>query len=389
MIFTPQGNDSDACAGIQEFTRSRPVPTQAFRAGNLALFVFSLSLWSGSIIWCYIYRKHSHMRTVRPFTSNLLMGCSNIILSVALSLNLAIPNLPCGILMTSLLFGLGGMSIHFQYMLFIFLLESYFSQVVGNNARVLKVQNSSLEDSSSESSSLKQKADYRDAMVSFIKFFIGFHKLTDLNFNIMVLLRSGYFLIVLTVCIPVLLAIVLLLIFLPQYHSPCIDCALFLDPFIAFLGMYCVYGLASSRVIWVIRKSHFVDSKGIYFQLGLAMGPAAPFGITALVLAIIDPENAEFNFQFMYFEWLWQILMHTVYWYAMIGEQMRVVYQSQKQKRIQPNKESGYANWSEVAQELDSQPELREEFEQYTIHHFSRSIYCLCSLYIWLLTTPS
>ena len=54
---------------------------------------------------------------------------------------------------------------------------------------------------------------------------------------------------------------------------------------------------------------------------------------------------------------------------------MRVVYQSQKQKRIQPNKESGYANWSEVAQELDSQPELREEFEQYTIHHFAAENY--------------
>ena len=370
IVFTPSANGSNVCAGIEEYNHARPIPTPSFRQGNLALFSFSVILWSISIIWAYVYRKHSHMKTVRPFMGNLLMGCSNIILSIALALNLGIPNLPCGIFLVCLLIGLGGASVHFHFMLIVFVIESHFSQVLGENARVLKVNNNNLEESSSESSVGKKHPGYFAQLFSLMKVTAGITAITDLSYNEIVAVKGAYSLVLLFVFVPLVLAVILLLIFVPQYRGPCSGCALFLDPFITFLLSYLIYGLAATRLLWVARSARFADSKGIFFQLGLAMVPEIPFSTSCLVLTIIDPGNAEFDFVFMYFEWIWQILMLTGYWYAMIGHQMLTVYRSQKQNRIQPNPDA-YGNWAQVTTELDSHPALKERFQTYTINQFA------------------
>jgi hypothetical protein len=140
--------------------------------------------------------------------------------------------------------------------------------------------------------------------------------------------------------------------------------------------MYIVYGIAAVRILWVARASKFVDTQGLYYQLGLVLIPASPLTITAIILTIFDPGNASFNRQFMYFEWIWQSLMSTLYWWGMVGLNIYKVYRSKKRERSEHIRRSTLpTSGGNILGEMERNPVLRMQFEIYAKNHFAVESY--------------
>jgi hypothetical protein len=360
IVFTPT-NETNTCGGVDAYNSFRTAATPSFYQANLGLFLASLLLWGGSLIWCWLNRHHPRMKTVRPFLSNVILVTSMMTLSVALSLNLATPSLPCGVYMFTLIGGLGGCGVHFYIMLTIFVIESHFAQNLGKYAATLRT-------STDETTSIRSMPSRWAATLSFIKIAIGLSSLRTLTFEELIALKNAYAVIAFFVLLPACIPILVLFITLPVYQT-CTGCALFIEPFIGFLGVYSICTLAAARILWVARSSRFVDTLGVYAQLRFLLFAATPIAVPTILLTILDPNNLSFNHQFMYFEWPWGAMMQVVYWWGMIGQNILHVYRDTRSKHSSSPVTT--PSFGLCFSELDRRPSLRNRFEQYSIEHFA------------------
>ena len=365
MIFTPQ-NDSDVCNGITNYEASRIPSSELYIQVNFSIFILSILIWTISLIWCWFNRHELRMRSVRPFSVNVVLIVSNILVSVALSLNLSITSLPCGLLLGSLLLGMGGCSAHAYITLVIFVIESHFA----TNVKRYTV----LSDDESSDAFTKSDLGSGFAFYSLLKIAIGYDAFDELSFEALVKLKKAYWVIALFVLLPIAIPVLIILLTIPVYRH-CTNCAIFLEPFVVFILVYVVYIVAFGRILWIAHQSKFVDTQGVYFQLGFISIPAGPFALASLILAILDPGNASFNHQYMYFEWTWQFLLHVFYWGGTIGLNIKSVYSSKKNSVVHDTNRriTLYSSISSagILTELERNKSLRDQFEAYAIQHYS------------------
>jgi hypothetical protein len=377
MLLTPTwpANSTDVCEGIASYDASRPPASDAFRLGNWVMFWIVVSIQLLSTCWFWFARNESRLRTVRPFSTNVLFGASQIIFDVGILLNLAIPNLPCAILLCALLWGLAGFGTHFFVRLLVYVVESQFALSAD------KLQVPLLDDNHSEMTLHTGTGSIGtsfSAVKSLGKLALGFCQLQDVPLQDLVIAKRSWLTIASIVIFPSVIPVFIVLIVEPQYQR-CVGCAIFLEPLIIFVPTLAFYILVAARMLFVAHKQKFPDSQGIQAEsYWIAFGIATPSALIWVAM-VIDPNNVQYNREFM-FEWGLTV-MQFLFWIVCVLWQMIMIYQS-RSRRLRPRYKSLQPSAAEYETEinflllLNEDPSLKEEFQEYTIEH-----YCVENLY--------
>ena len=278
---------------------------------NLALFVLSVSIWTVSLIVLWFARNSPTLRVVRPFVLSFEMIISLVFFSVATSLNLAIPNLPCGVLMTSFLFALAGFATNYFVRAVVFTIESQFAL----NASKFVVN---LDDSVSDLSTFSKPSKF-SAIKSLVLLTLGVRGLKDVEMNDIVVAKRSYGTIILLVVAPSLLPIFVLFAVFPEY-SQCHGCPIFLEVNALFFFALFSYNVLGVRILYVAWKFSFPDSQGILLELKLITFLVAPGALLIWGVMAFDPTGSEFNRSIMYEYFL--CFIGFLYWLVCVALQL-------------------------------------------------------------------
>jgi len=305
MVFTPlPANESFPCNGLDLYEASRPPLTVSFQTGNLVAFLFSVSFWAFAAIWFYRARKTTRMRVVRPLFLNWLLCASAILFSCSWASNLAIPNLPCGILLFSFLFGIAGFAVNFFTRAIVFVVESQFAKTAGKHA--LKFDE--LGDLTSQHSGVStdigawKSSTTGASLIVMARLLLGLSSFEQITLVEVVGVRNSYKAIALLSILPGALPALVILTIKTQYRH-CAGCAIFFEPLLGFITAISIYVIAALRILWFAWKSQFTDSHGIFRELVFICIPVGISALGACILLAVDPVNVEFNRDFM-FEWI-------------------------------------------------------------------------------------
>lgn len=366
MKSTPPGNENGTCTGIYEYENARPKINWGFLQTHTIFFVVSLTIWMLSLIWLFIYRKHRQLAATRPFFSNLLMCLANMVFSIALLLNVAIPNLPCGIFLASLIGGIGGCGAHLFLLLTIFILESNYAQNIGNYGGRMQFK-----DTQSVGTTW-YRVSVPVAMQSLFLLMIGRMSIQDLSLEDSITLKSSYWTITIMVLLPIFIPMTLIIIIFPVYRE-CLGCGLFLEPLLGFLCIFGIYLLGTFRMLWIAKHSNFCLLDSMMQSIRILLFLAIPPAILFTSLFVLDVEQKEYRREFMYFEWGWIMVMHVAYWGALVGSVMWRVYFS-PEKVVHEGDEVDYRReFQQFMYEIDTN---YQGFTNYLIdHHAVENLY--------------
>jgi len=377
IIFAPTGNDSaNVCAGLDAYESARPSPSDLFQQFNLAVFIYSICLWSLSLAWFWRYREAKRLRIVRPFFANVITCVAHMFFAIAMSLGLARQDLPCSLTLVAFFLWISGGIVHLYITIIIYLLESHFAQNVGKYA-VLTSSSANGEDRSEVTEKTpvwRIQSNFLSAFLDFLKVAVGAKSLEALPFTSLLVLKKRYPAIALMIALPSVIPLSIILGTSAVYRT-CVGCAFFLEPLLGFLALYLVYALGAIRIIWLTRSAQFIDTQGLYEQLLLILIPAGPLVIAVIVLTIVDPGNASFNRTFMYFEWIMQFVMLVIYWGGMVLINVYKVHRAQKNEENIAQLATTRSSGANVMDDLETNPELSSHFETYAKNHFAVETY--------------
>lgn len=340
------------------YEQQRLPATSQFRLGNLLLFVFSILLWTFSLVWAWIYRKTSRMKTLRPFWVNAIAVGTNILLSIAFSLNLSIDTVPCWLFVYCLIVGLVGLAVHFVLTLMVFLVESNFVNNIGKSTLYMRRVEES--ESTPSNSTLSTFSVTKSIFLRIL----GWSSFSDMTVYEVIFIKKHYTGIALFFILPCLIVSTVIIILIPPYQQ-CRGCAVFVEPFVGYISMHTVYMITLTRLLWVARKARYHDSNGVFRELKIVLLCGCPSSLIFTILFVLDVGSLEFNYLFMYLEWGSQMFLMSVYWWAVFGNEMVRAYLASK--TITGSKTGGDPMSSLDTMDKDTQ----RLFEEYLIQHYA------------------
>jgi len=379
IILTPIANATeDVCKGVNDFADSRPPASPAFIGISWFFFIFPVALWSVSIIVFWVWRKAQRLHVVRPFVLNAVLAVSHILFFVAAALNLAIPSLPCGILVFSLLLGVAGFGINIFCRLLVYVVESKYAMKTENYTLHLTADSSSDEESvggRDASSTILRRANKLASVISVFKVALGFSSIDDVGMEELSTVKKMYTIITMSFVIPALIPAIFFVGFTAPY-THCEGCPIFLD-LVLLCASAVFYYFMCIRILYVAWKLNFPDAYGLFKELiGISVFVAFP-SLIAAILLILDPMGAEFNRIFA-FEWIADFFMLGFWWFS-AGHQFLQIYRDSKKYRhsIGTNSvEPGSIDGASFIKVITNNKSIRNSFEKYcTQQYASENLY--------------
>jgi hypothetical protein len=104
--FYINSSNEEVCSGVIAYELSRPKVTDSFQYGHLILFILFNVLVLISIVPLHFLQNTPHFRKVRPLNLTVITFLNPFCLSI-MFLNLAIPTIPCGLLLFTQIFANG------------------------------------------------------------------------------------------------------------------------------------------------------------------------------------------------------------------------------------------------------------------------------------------
>ncbi|KAH9251145.1 hypothetical protein BASA81_011044 [Batrachochytrium salamandrivorans] len=380
MQYTPLGNSTHPCSGLEEREQSRP-PLLAsslyhnFGVGLFGVVTAALVVALGGILW---YRDHPRFDKVRTLPQSVLALVAIWFYVSGGTIAIA-QQWPCAYIISAQCLGMAALATTIMMRCLITSLEAQYAKLA-SATRVLNIEAETESVATSTDGGGGLSFSLGQGSVQFFKrqfaatrilFRLVTHivPISSMTIQELVLAKSGYAIFAVSFFLPAVWAVLGVIFAVPPVFECPTQChEIFLEAELVLLCLVAYFFVFDLATMLAMYQYAGWDDKGVLMEVTGIVVAVCGCGIVTIALAIADPGNVDFNREFS-----WQSLVGFTglfnIWFS-FGWQLLIV---QLQNRKARREDKAAAMWSVIAQMtqiLHQHPELKQEFDKFAAKQY-------------------
>lgn len=385
MSFTPPGNASGLCAGLEQRALDRPAMTQGFFTGNLVVFILYAVWLAGMLLGVVVFRHHPRFSKIRPLGLSLCALVAALLYGMSVTIAFAL-EWQCLYFIFILTFGVSLAAITVTMRALVICLEAQYAQLATADSNRVQLADAesdtgshgkpslgaaakSLSSSLGMRSTLGHFANQVAALKLLISLVYGFKHLEGFTLQEVSTAKSHYALFQVVFMFPGLIVILCLMFAVPQTYQCLDECReIFMEVEIGHIVVLVYLAVFCLRVLALMHRMVGWDDKGLLMEMVVMVPLVGFFILLAAVLAMTDPDGLLYSREFN-----WQavgIVAGMAYSWTTLGYQILVAVREDRSTRLDDLKQQHVAVIKFMVAILEQHSDVREEFEKFAVKNF-------------------
>jgi hypothetical protein len=361
LEFSPPGNATDPCSGVDAYSLARPKPSEMLVNANIFFLAVTVVLVPLTAIWTWLWRKKPRFRKVRPFSLGLSCLIGLLLYHIACFLPTIAPT-PCALVVTFYIISVSLFASMVSIRGVVITVETQYSKAVKEEANIFTSDenNSTTNASTTQSRTELTASSFFTNLLFLCNVSFGLAKITAMNMSDLVNTKRSYSVLFAIYSVPGIVCCVLVIALVPQYQT-CYNCDVFLELPIAVAATLAFYVPISGRAVIVAFFTAGWDDKGVIMELLLIPFVVGAFAGLKWILMIVDPGG--YN-QSQIFNWsLISAFGGLSYWIISFGYQGYRCYKDERSTQVSNNYEHMEVIW-------EKNPDIKKDFFEYGIKQY-------------------
>ncbi|KAH9249885.1 hypothetical protein BASA81_012376 [Batrachochytrium salamandrivorans] len=385
MNFTPPGNASGLCTGLEQRRLDRPDMIHSYFTGNLVAFILYAIWLAGMLLGVVMFQNHPRFSKIRPLGLSLSAMLAALLYVSSVTIALAL-EWPCIYFIIVFTFGVSLAAITITMRALVICLEAQYAKLATVNTNRVQLADAesdidshgkqsgggaikSLTSSFGLHSTLGQLANQIVALKLLMGLVFNVKQLRDLSLQEVSIAKSHYALFQVAFMFPGLIVILCLVFAVPQTYLCLHECReIFLEVEIGYVIVLVYLAVFCLRVLTVMYRMVGWDDQGLLMEMVVTVPVVGLFILLAAVLSMVDPGDLLYSREFN-----WQALglvAGMTYSWTTFGYQILIAIREDRSIRLDDLKQQHVAVIKFMVPILEQHPDVRNEFEKFAVKNF-------------------